>query len=200
MLHDRSASWRNHGSLAVSFDALNTQFAEQAHIATMVWHFSRYAPGRAGSVSRGPLSNRTCGFPAYGLLMVRSFTRGHLGNPIPSFNKLRSHLANCHFRVGPPSSGGPTGDLFSYQVSLRRQPGQERIEQLVIQMQSVGDLIGFDDDLIGFRGRVVCQVLQILGDRTMIQVNVVQAIDDPSRDGRRRPQPAPPPTVHCGLA
>jgi hypothetical protein len=52
--------------------------------------------------------------------------------------------------------------------------GQQGIEQVVIQIQSVRDLVGFDENRPGFRGLLVRQVLQVLGDRTMIQVDVVQ--------------------------
>jgi hypothetical protein len=78
---------------------------------------------------------------------------------ILSFNKLRSRLANCYLRVGPSSSGRPPGDLVSFQTSLRTLP----TNQLVIQLQDVRDLVGFDEDRLGFPNGLVSGVLEVVG-------------------------------------
>jgi hypothetical protein len=56
----------------------------------------------------------------------------------------------------------------------------------VIQTQSVRDLIGFDEDRLGFQSALVCEVLEVLGDWAVVQVEVCEGIDVLRRNGRRR--------------
>jgi hypothetical protein len=75
----------------------------------------------------------------------------HLEHSILSFNKLRSHAWRIDILGWAAAEGRPTGDLVSYPASLKiqPQPNHQPIEQLVIQIQSVRDLVGFDEHAIG---------------------------------------------------
>lgn len=78
------------------------------------------------------------------------------------------------------SSGSPAR---SAPVLLQPQPNQQRIEQLVIESQSAGDVVGPDEDRPRFGRVVVGQVLEVFGNRTLIQVDEREAIGEPGRSG-----------------
>jgi hypothetical protein len=86
----------------------------------------------------------------------------------------------------------PSGATNHLHVDLLQlQTNQQPIEQIIVKSQSIRDLIGFDEDLIGFRSAFVRQMLKVLGEQAVVQVNAVQvevreAIDDPGWNGRRR--------------
>ena len=69
---------------------------------------------------------------------------------------------------------------------FQSQFDQQGIKQCIVQIQRVGDLVGFGEDGARFRRVLVGQVLEILGDRTVIQVEVTETIDDPGRNRRGR--------------
>ena len=68
---------------------------------------------------------------------------------------------------------------------LQLQTIHQPLHHLVIQPPSVRKLFGFTENRLGFRGDVVFQVRQVPGDRTIIQVEMLQPIDDPRRNRRR---------------
>ena len=71
------------------------------------------------------------------------------------------------------------------RILFQTQLGQQPVKQLVIQIQSARDLVGFDEDRLGFLGSgFVIQVLEVIGDWIVIQVEVIEPIVDPRRDGR----------------
>jgi hypothetical protein len=59
---------------------------------------------------------------------------------------------------------------------FRPQSNQRTIEQLVIQSQSVRDLMGCDENCLRRRGPLVSQMLSILDERTVLQIEVCEAI------------------------
>jgi len=66
--------------------------------------------------------------------------------------------------------------------SLRTKFDQQPIQQLVVQIQCVRDLVGLAENRLGFiRGFV----LQVRGERIVVQVEVPVALDDPNQNGRR---------------
>ena len=72
---------------------------------------------------------------------------------------------------------------------LRFQPRHQLLQQLIFQPKLLGDLIGLHKNRLGLRGVLARQVLEVLGDRTVIQVEMVQvevdeAIGDPGRKSR----------------
>jgi hypothetical protein len=79
--------------------------------------------------------------------------------PVPGFESLSS-------KKPPRWVKGP--ELVGY--GLHRQTNDQPIEQLVIQTQSVRDLVGFDKDRLGFRSDFVGQVLEVTGEGAGVQV------------------------------
>jgi hypothetical protein len=83
-----------------------------------------------------------------------------------------------------PTEPRPTDRVLAIG-RLRFQPRH----QLIFQPKLLGDLIGLHKNRLGLRGVLARQVLEVLGDRTVIQVEMVQvevdeAIGDPGRKSR----------------
>jgi hypothetical protein len=104
--------------------------------------------------------------------------------PLWRLYKLDLRLVTpCPGAVGQPPSGGPMGDLVSYQTSLGIQPSHQPLKHLVIQPQSVRDLVGLDEDRLGFRSGIVGWVLEEVGERAVGQVEGSEAVRDSRRNG-----------------
>jgi hypothetical protein len=65
----------------------------------------------------------------------------------------------------------------------RPQPAHQVIQQLAIQAKLAGDLIGLHENRLGLLCDFVGQVLEILGNRAVVQVELFQPIGDLHRDG-----------------
>jgi hypothetical protein len=65
------------------------------------------------------------------------------------------------------------------------QPNQKSITQRVSQIESVRNLVNFDDVRPRLRGVLASQVLDGGGEATTIQIEMCEAIDDPGQNGRR---------------
>ena len=89
---------------------------------------------------------------------------------------------------------------FSYQVSTFGEPMvrcgcsvadaqsvEQRIEQLVVEMQEVGHVVGDLQDLLGLGRGFVCQLLKVLANRSGIQIQIqsAQAAEERRRDARQ---------------
>jgi hypothetical protein len=67
--------------------------------------------------------------------------------------------------------------LISANAALfQPQPNQRAIHHLIIQPHLVRDLVGLDEDRLGFRDVFVSQVLEEGGEWTVVQVEVLGSV------------------------
>jgi hypothetical protein len=73
---------------------------------------------------------------------------------------------------GETVDGVPKWWRLRHRDSFQVQSDQQPTQHLVIHRQGVRDPVGFEEDRLGFRSDWVSEVLELVGERAVVQVKV----------------------------